>query len=422
MNLHRVIAARTDGLGARLSAIFNALIISDIVGCDFAFTWPHSYVKNDEFHTVPEVQEIFSPHFLQSHYFAPQTQNEEDLPTLAFPKGSLAETRRLLISLLSRSEYNVSWTPFMRQLDALSSEDRKQLTSRAVERLGFSTRIEAIRRRIQEQTLPDHAKALHLRSGDIIYGRFADSPGWTTKVIPAPFAAVFLRHDNDPSSFVIFGQEVEVADALSKEYGAVSARSLCNSSKASPLEVVFEEIFLLARCSQIYSGSSAFAVFAGMLGECNFPKWRRHLEDAQWINLFAAELERNYAAYSSQQVAFSYFCLYELSQKRGSHSDLLSLIGKALHFFPTNRLYALLYCLNSFDRCLWDVGEAALDTLGVRFGQSKDELLSSREMRRVLRSRPGGSNPYARHINGLEQANRAGSPSAKALLRDISDM
>jgi hypothetical protein len=368
---------------------------------------------------VPEVQDIFSARFLQTHYFAPQTEREESLPTLTFPMGSLDETRCVLINLLSTSEHKVSWTPFMRLLKGLSSEDRKSLTFRAVERLGFSTRIETIRRRIQKQSLPHRARALHLRSGDIVYGKFADSPGWTTKVIPAPFAAVFLRQDKDPSSFVIFGQEVDIADALSKEHGAVNARTLCNPGEISSIEVAFEEIFLLSRCSEIYSGSSAFAVFAGMLGACTFPKWRRHLSDAQWITLVAAELEHNHAAYSSKQVAFSYFYLYELSHKCGAHFNLLSFIGKALHFSPTNRLYVLIYCLNSFDQSLWDGGEAALDELGIRLGQSKEELLSSREMRRVLRSRRGGSNPFARHINGLEEAKRAGSPSAGALLKEI---
>jgi hypothetical protein len=43
-----VISARTDGLGVRLCAMLNAIILADLLQCRFGFWWPRSVRSYDD--------------------------------------------------------------------------------------------------------------------------------------------------------------------------------------------------------------------------------------------------------------------------------------------------------------------------------------------------------------------------------------
>ncbi len=60
---------RTDGLGERLRALLNAMMMAKLFGGDYRFSWSGTKAGN-QFHATEKVNEIFSDAFIQEHYQA----------------------------------------------------------------------------------------------------------------------------------------------------------------------------------------------------------------------------------------------------------------------------------------------------------------------------------------------------------------
>jgi hypothetical protein len=61
-----VIAARGDGLGARLCALVNAVALARRLNLPFRFMWPPS-VLDPEFNAVSSLESVFSQSFIDDH-------------------------------------------------------------------------------------------------------------------------------------------------------------------------------------------------------------------------------------------------------------------------------------------------------------------------------------------------------------------
>ena len=61
------VAMREDGLGERLKALINAMVIADLAGGQFAFQWRPMATTNLPFHDVLPPEEMFDQSFLDRH-------------------------------------------------------------------------------------------------------------------------------------------------------------------------------------------------------------------------------------------------------------------------------------------------------------------------------------------------------------------
>jgi hypothetical protein len=418
----RAIAARPDGLGARLCAIFNALLVSELTGCDFAFTWPETYVNRDAFHAVPEVEKVFSADFITRHYFPPSALASMSAQPLKFPdRLSAEEMRHYLQASLRESSLSLSWNQLLRRLE-VSPAERKSLVQKVNRRMLFSEELCEIRLRTSKVPLPQRATAMHLRAGDIVYGRFSENPNFAGKTIPAPLANLIIEQDRSGAGFVVFGQEPDFAAKLAASGKATDALQLLPDLNVSPLALALKDVFLMARCAGYYAGSSGFAAFAENIGRCQVVRWDRKRTKPEWSRLILNEVARTGGMYTSQQAGFACFFAYGCLGETDDMGQRTKALAMARAFAPSNRLFGLLYALNAYDQGLWELAEDTLSKLADQLGTNKDALLASREMKRIGLSRTGsGENPYTRHLHGLTNAAKSGCPSAEPLLELMDD-
>ncbi len=414
------IADRPDGLGARLCAIFNALLVSELTGAEFAFTWPETYVNSDPFHAVPDVEEVFAPGFVRQHYFAPSAAGSFAAKPLALPQRMpLDSARKYLSEALEASNVSLPWNKLLRRIE-MPPEEERDLVRRTSKRLQLSSELREIRRRAREIALPPRATALHLRAGDIVYGRFSENPNFTGKTIPTPLAKLIIDEDSSKMDFVLFGQEQEFASLMANAGKAQNANDLLPDLNNSALHSAFKDVFLMARCQGFYAGSSGFIAFAANIGRCRNLRWDRKRTKATWAHMILTEVDKGSETYGLQQSAFACFFSYNCFDEADTVHRLHAL-KMARRFSPANRLYGLLYALNSYDKGQWEEAESALSEVAKARGMSKEDMLGSSEMKRILSSRAGtGISPYKSHEMGLRSAAEHGCPSAQTLSAVIS--
>ena len=61
------VATRKDGLGERLRALINAIILSKKFSCEFKFTWPMRSAKQALFNVMGSPSDLFSKDFVDDH-------------------------------------------------------------------------------------------------------------------------------------------------------------------------------------------------------------------------------------------------------------------------------------------------------------------------------------------------------------------
>jgi hypothetical protein len=417
---YAAIANRPDGLGARLCAVFNALLVSELTKCRFAFTWPESYVKTDSFHAVPEVERLFDEEFIENYYIEPFAAESQSAVALSLPpRYSMEQMKQHLLGTLEKGHMSLPWNPLLRSMQ-ISKEERITLVEQVSKRMQLSQTLREVRRRANAVSLPPKATALHLRAGDIVYGRFAENPHFAGKTIPVPLANLIIQQDRSKTNFVIFGQEPEFAASLAERGQAIDAAELLEDLNSCKLSSALKDVFLIARCTGYYAGSSGFTAFADNIGRCKHLRWDLLRTKNEWALLILDEVENNLDAYTSQQAAFACFFAYGCLDGSLHFEERMRALRMARCLSPSNRLYGLLQALHAYDQSLWDSAEATLSELSTSLGTDLKTMLESREMRRLLLSRSSGKHPYELHMKGLRAAVEHGCSSAKVLLPVIS--
>jgi hypothetical protein len=418
MPLHKAVANRPDGLGARLCAVFNALLVSEITGCDFALVWPETYVNSDRFHAVPPVEKIFSAEFVAAHCLPPDSPEAARARPIPLPGRMLPEdARKYFRESMQQSDVCLPWNQLLRRL-RITPQERDALVNNVIRRMQFTAELRHVQHLSMEVLLPKLPAAIHLRSGDIVYGRFAENPNFAGKTIPTPLAKLIIEEDRTGAGFVLMGQEPEFAAKLAAAGKALDAAHYLPELSASAVASAFRDIFLMARCDSYCAGSSGFAAFAENIGKCKVAPWERIRTKAEWARMILEEVKKGLnSLYTERQAGFACFFAYDCLCKSEDVASRTLALAMAREFSPENRLYGLLSALNAFDDGLWEKGESALAELATRLDLSLDALLASREMRRICSSRSGsGTNPYERHVEGIHLAAQHGCRTAEILL------
>jgi hypothetical protein len=132
--------------------------------------------------------------------------------------------------------------------------------------IAFTPQLERARRLADDVPLPSGAVALHLRAGDIVYGRFRASGVHHDKVVSYPIGLEILNNARENGkSVVIFGQDHTISGYMREKYGAIIANDICNDFSLGDVERALFDIALMARCDQIIAGHSAFSVTAAKI-------------------------------------------------------------------------------------------------------------------------------------------------------------
>lgn len=413
-NLCAIYANRSDGLGERLRGIFNAIVISEITGAPFKFAWPMKGWPRDH-HAINAAHEIFSERFIRE-YFDP-SDGAHKLPRIALPKGNLQHVRNVLTDALGHSPYASPQTPSLINLLKAPEDTLATLTRKAVDKMEFAPRIARIRDMVlHRDDFPAQAAAIHLRAGDVLYGRHADNPRWLNKVICAPMAAVLARHlKGGGMTPVFFGQEPHIAHRLAKRFDCCIAEDFNPQDCNSDLEIAFADIFLMSRCSVIYAGNSGFAKIASQFSRLPQHNPLDVYKAGQWPQLLHEEVSNHAETYSPEQRAYAYFTCYYYALQAGMKKELSKYISLARHHNPKNNMYAFLEAITPLHTGELQKAEELMSAYFEDAIRQPEQKFSKTERVQTLCANSNGGLVYARFLPHRPLPN-AGYPRLRATI------
>lgn len=272
------IAARTDGVGERFSALVNARILATVYDRELRFKWD---ARPDA--AVLPVEDTFEARFIEDHgiEFGVGTRDGSLYSANRSEPHPFGELTRIDVDGASKSAVVVN---------------SRRLPKPILERAATASNISGgtfrhfflglpfvpeLRRALDlagDVPLPTRCTALHLRGGDIVEGRYRYDLGrFLNKVLPFPVALKLVEQELAAGNkMLLFGEDPFLCRALVARYDDVTfAGDLPAAAGMTGARAALFEIALMARCRRTLAGTSAFAAFASSISEAPVTSWWR---------------------------------------------------------------------------------------------------------------------------------------------------
>jgi hypothetical protein len=261
--------------------------------------------------------------------------------------------------------------------------------------------------------LPGPMAALHLRSGDIVHGQHRASLVFAGKVIPSTLArAIITRLSAMGLATLLVGQHRSTLDYLKAETGAMLGSDFGADAFEDQTSKAFFEMALMARCRQIYAGSSIYAEIASLMGDVPLMRASALFDRPQAATIILDELKGRQAEYHPREAAFGYQAAFLAMEGKATPADGRAVLEKARALDPENDAYALKIAAAHFREGEHASGEAVLKAaMTHQFRQRpKIPLTIMRLLGEMLSSRY----PFAQDFEFFLAAGEAGFPYAAA--------
>lgn len=407
-------ATRTDGLGGRLLAMLGAKFLADRLGSRFGFTWRP---VEEQFHLVDPVGKIFSADFIERHWLGEKIDEAEFdmLGRQSFTrdilerKAASARGRGWLCNdfqMLKR--FREGWPK-----DWLPGDRLVEWRAQAFATLGFSGPVRTALDAAAGCRLTRPMAALHLRSGDIVHGRFRSTLVFEDKVIPSTLArAIITRLKRKGLATLLVGQDRATLDYLKAETGALLTTDFGADAFADQTEQAFFEMGLMARCPRIYAGTSVFATIAAVMGGVPVLRTGALFGRRRTGRLILEELREHEADYDPLEAAFGYQAAFLKLENRIDVKHAKSMLERALALDPSNDANVLKMAAVCFRSKDYRAGEAVLkSTMMAEFEARPDLPLP---IMKVLTGKMWRTHAMAADFAAFFVAARAGHPYAAA--------
>ncbi|UCI09143.1 hypothetical protein [Mesorhizobium sp. B1-1-8] len=307
---------------------------------------------------------MFSADFVEKHWLGEEIDiNRFSVLGGAFTRGSLeADARRTDLQGWTCDDFNVlgSWRQgwFKARLPANRPAIMRH---QAFGGFGFSAAIKAAIAAAGEYRFSRPAAALHLRSGDIVYGTYRSRLEFGEKVIPAPLARqIVSKLASKGLATLLIGQDRAMLDYLKSETGALLSEDFGVNEFTDQTSRAFFEMGLMARCRQIYAGSSVFATIASVMGNVPVFRTKALFNQGRTAHIILEELRIREADYRPMEAAFGYQRAFCLLENRISPARARGILEKALALDLENRVYILKIVASHFREKNYAAGEAML--------------------------------------------------------------
>ena len=412
-----IAATRTDGLGGRLMAMVNAKYLADNMGCRFGFTWNSQDVDDKEFHTADFVEKIFSADFIDRHWLGEKIDLADFavLGKAKFARSSLeAEAGRtgfqgwicndFRVLKLFRQGWAKSWLP---------GNTPARWRSETFRTLGFSEAVQAAFDAAGRCQFSRPMATLHLRSGDIVHGRFRSTLVFSDKVIPSTLArAIVSELSSKGLATLLVGQDRATLEYLKAETGASMVDDFGASQFEDQTVRTFFEMALMARCRQIYAGSSVFASIASVMGGNACVKTKALFSKRRAAEIILQELEARQPDYHPFEAAFGYRAAFLNLEGKISTARAREILEKAAVLDPENHALALKMAAIYFREGNYPSGEAILKPLMTR--QFQTRLKTPLPMFKTLTGKTRRGHTMEKDFGHFFAAAKAGYPYAAA--------
>ncbi len=277
-----IVAARTDGLGARMYAVLNAMVIAKLTGLEFKFAWcaPENapYMSdltknlNNNQVLMPYANLPLKEQFLSADFIAKSGlddsyigNTEEIAAYVNHPPLSLKDyTQRT-------SPEKFGWYCVQTKLNYpdLEESEYRRLVRESFWEIPFTPRIKEVMQSAQKGAHKLDFVAVHIRSGDVV---FADT--WGAIVCPKTALPIYIAMEmirkelEQGNNVVCFSEDVSALKSLKKVFtntkgGKFSSIEDFMSEQYLGYERSFFEIVFMSHAKRVCSsGSSGFSGLA----------------------------------------------------------------------------------------------------------------------------------------------------------------
>ncbi|MCV3381247.1 hypothetical protein L8V77_02500 [Campylobacter sp. IFREMER_LSEM_CL2127] len=339
-----MIAARTDGFGARFMSILNAMYLAEYTGFKFGFVWEEveldkksiKKIDNNELAGIYLSNEynIFDEDFIGQYSYTNKLRSN-DLKDNGkefneFVKepdnfwGNYVDFNivRRFFGIEVFKKYPKIWNSLIFSKSVQNIIDKANKKTEVV----FSNKFIAI----------------HIRSGDIVYDERIKKLGvGVGKAMPIEIAMHLIEENlNKNEKIVLFGDDFTSLRELRKLYGVSIIEDFIDENLSGIERIVFEIVFM-SNAKEIFSGASSFAKIAAYIGLgreptffTNFYSNEQQLIIIQKYNISKFHiLQRVYSLYYASYINLKFL-----------NDDImaLSLLKQANILDKTNCLYELL--------------------------------------------------------------------------------
>ena len=377
------LVTRNDGLGERLKAMLNAIVLADYFGVDFKIRWRLNPTLTGGGHCIVAAAATFDPVFIADHCMTnPDLTRFVTLKPLGLP---LEDIRKLLDS--APDGIIVNQEAIERLVTGL--DDLPGRLKDAWRRIDFASDLRDEMARAATIPLPPNAVALHLRAGDMIYGNFRLFDSYTHKALCYPVAKHIIEERLAAGQTpVIFGQDVPTCRLLAGKFGLKLASDLLDLT--DDLGTALAEIVLMSRCAQIYAGVSGFSRVAELIGGGKIITPAGE-SAASVVDVIASDpdLYDPEVPLSGPQRAFAFYNLVHYGRDVVAPESLIEALDCALFYDRGNAFYAILKAMYETEVGKLDDAERTLcDMLSVSLQDDVD--FKETTVRRVIKNAFGG--------------------------------
>ncbi|MCV3480622.1 hypothetical protein L8X32_01465 [Campylobacter lari] len=339
-----MVAARSDGFGARLMPILNAMYLAEYTGFKFGFVW-----KRNDRDTIlsdgNQHQEVAKTHLL----------GESDIFSSDFIK-QYSYTDKLGVCI--RTKTSVAIEDWMNELSCVWGEYVNYDTARRIfgtkpirhypklwKKIKFSDYIQkAIDKanNIVKINFPNKFIAIHIRSGDIVYDErvYLQGKEWL-KAMPLEIAIELIEENlNKNEKIVLFGDDFTSLRELKNQYNINIIEDYIDEQFTNIQRMIFEIVFM-SNAKDIFSGHSSFSRVASYIGLGREPSfYYKYYSRYKMYNIVKQKIQCHMM--HSLQKSFSYYFLFRLGYAlERKQTELFQWIFNAWNCNQNNDLYRI---------------------------------------------------------------------------------
>lgn len=391
---------RTDGLGERLKALLNAMVLAEHYKLPFKFCWPeHKDYVLQSGHPDISASSIFSKTFLDMHLI-----DRDDLK--AFRVRPL---RSLGASIEADIAIQVQQTSLKGQAPKLTPNIKVRADYVKIFRsIDFAPEIDQMRKIANLIDIGECADALHLRSGDVIFGEYRYLGDYALKALAYPLAEK-IAYDNRLQNrrLIVFGQDQVMCRRIAGICNGIVSSDIECTVGISKTAQAFFDIFLMSRCKKIFQAGSGFPTFASWISgneivnpyssaDASDQLCCRHIGNGIDIS----PLYEAHAAWAA------------LASLRGgiTEAQQLDLTRRAVEADPDNGLYRLVLAALLYRASKVEEADAVLATAFAHEGPPTGSIL------RILRNYEQAPLSLVHYWPDIEKAAETSNQAAKCLM------
>jgi hypothetical protein len=342
-----VLANRDDGFGERLCAIINAIRLAAYLDAAFRFTWT-SEVWNDVYdktvatkytpilgQSIAPKEQIFAPDFIAKYAisywskddFSPIDQGQVTANALAksSARGWFSTQHHIA------ADYGISVETACR----LSSSD-------AFHMIKFNDETAALVHQARDIDLGEFT-AIHLRSGDMVYGEVRKWGFWGNKVLNPIVALDIIKQANaQGQKVVVFGQDLNWLRHIKTKHDIIVAHDLLGAEVTRPHMRALFEMVLMSRATRIIAGDSGFARAASMIGNKSVTSMFKIYSPIRYSDVTLAGLADVDKHLHPYMTAYAFWQAYAFGRTLRSVPQLIDIIETSHARDPENYLYLVI--------------------------------------------------------------------------------